>query len=171
MVTYTSGEWTWTTTSATFNWRVMFDTSPRYYTIPVSEVNTSANVAQRRRNAVSWVNFQEDDVTVKTRDEALPQMAHWPLLPGAQIPNDQLDVYARSNADGRCDQRRNGWICTREEEHSLPHVAVGGSVVAVWDQSWYWDTQGDPTPTHEVTGSDRQVFPAELRGRTRHDPF
>lgn len=113
-------------------------------------------------------------MTVKTRDEALPQMTHWPYLPGEPVADGDLDLYALSRHRGRCNQRRNGWICTRQEEHSLPHVAVGGRVIAVWDQSWYWDTQGDPTLTHEVAAEGRLVYPIDLRERMTRaggDPF
>lgn len=80
---------------------------------------------------------------------------YWPVLPGARLSHDEADRYqAHPNT---CYDGRGDWVCTREQYHPLPHVALSGTrVCAVWDQRWfgeksrYTEHAGRPVPVDSV---------------------
>lgn len=63
-------------------------------------------------------------------------------------PNDD----AIAGHDGGCGADANGYNCTMDADHALPHVASAVvTIAAVWDDVWYADGNGLSCPRHEVS--------------------
>lgn len=78
---------------------------------------------------------------------------YWPVTPGTLLASAEADRYQRpGDTADVCFDGRSDWICTREVDHELPHVAMSGRrVCAVWDQQFYGSKHQDgPVPLTSV---------------------
>jgi hypothetical protein len=96
---------------------------------------------------------------------------YWPITPGRPNRSGNDNYHASYDKQRQCRQYRNGWYCTREYDHPLPHVAMGGNeAVAVWDQLWYADQNHDEAyPAHAVPTHGRRDLTG-LRSRATTYP-